>query len=213
MVADIASAEKRNRVVGDHQLVVHAVVQAVEVTDQVEDPRGPAHEGVEQPDLDIRMGVQTGEDFIASVDVDIVDEKTHAHTAIRAAQQGLREDAPALVRIPDVVLQIEAVLGELRHGHADGKGVAPCRDQRDTRSARMAFFRGPEQAAQRGAAIGRKGTRLDARIVRVQRRTGCQKQRCKTEKAGPASHRSPHDRHRLPRAQRSRPASRIDLGD
>ncbi len=30
--------------------------------------------------------------------------------------------------------------------------------------------------------------------------TGCQKQRCKTEKAGPASHRSPHDRHRLPRA-------------
>ena len=66
-VADIASADDRRRIVGNHQLVVHAAVDPAEVSNEVESGPAPVGEWVEQTDLDIGVGVEGGDNRIAGL--------------------------------------------------------------------------------------------------------------------------------------------------
>ena len=61
-VADIAAADDRRRIVGNHQLVVHAAVDPAEVGDEVESGPAPVRKRVEQTDLDIGVGIEGGDD-------------------------------------------------------------------------------------------------------------------------------------------------------
>ncbi len=60
-VAHVAPADDCHRVVHHHQLVVHAVIDAIEVDQEAEQARPAMREGIEQADLDVRVRVERGD--------------------------------------------------------------------------------------------------------------------------------------------------------
>ena len=151
VVADIAAADDRRRIVGDHQLVVHAAVEPAEVDKEVE-PRPPPVAGrVEQSDLDIGMGVEGGFDRIAGlVVVGIVDEEPHPHPAIGRLHHPVDDDPAGRIAVPDVVLHVEASLGQVGQRQADDEGLARLAQEAEAGEARMRVDRGAEELAQPG---------------------------------------------------------------
>ena len=130
VIADVAPAQNGQGVVGDHHLIVHPVIDAPEIAEQIQHPEAAVGEGVEEPYLDLRVLVQGGDDGITAPKVYVVQEQANAKASIGCLQQSIGENPPALVGLPDIVLEIQALLRELGHGDARGKGVAAPRDQR-----------------------------------------------------------------------------------
>ena len=120
-IADVASAEDGDAAVGDPGLVVHAPVDAPEAQDHFEPAQQRAFaaaEGVEQPDLDIRMRVDRAVVGIAPLCVDVVEQQPDTDAAIGGLDDLLGEQAAGQIVLPVVILQVEAALGISRSGGA-----------------------------------------------------------------------------------------------
>jgi hypothetical protein len=109
-VAHVAPADHRGLVVRGERLVVHAAVDAGEVRHVVAYPPAPVGEGIEQPQLDVGVRVQGGEQGVEALGVDVVQQHAHAHAAFGCIPQRAREKGAADVRVPDVVLHVDAAL-------------------------------------------------------------------------------------------------------
>ena len=94
LIADVASAGDGEAVVGDEQLVMHAMVDARNVRDRGEDAapdgRPAAGEGIEHPHLDVRVLPEVHEVPVLARGIQIVHQHAHAHAAIRGVADVLR---------------------------------------------------------------------------------------------------------------------------
>ena len=89
-------------------------------------------EGVENPDLDVRVAIELQNALIAGLGIAIVHEDAHAHPAIRGVPQLLGEERPRLVSAENEVLQIEGALGISRDLYASGEAVDAALDEMKT---------------------------------------------------------------------------------
>ena len=164
-VADIAAADDRRRIVGNHQLVVHAAVDPAEVENEVESGPAPVGERVEQTDLDIGVGIEGGDDRIAGLVVGIVDKQAHPDPAIGRLHHAVDDDPASRIAVPDVVLHVEAALGQVGQRQTDNEGLASVAQEAEAGEARMLVGRWAEELAE----LGRRGViercRHRARIV------------------------------------------------
>ena len=105
--------------VGDEQLVVHAVVEPLEIERHCEQParsRSPIGDHrVEQPDLDVGGGGQAGEQVAQVAGVEIVDRQAYAHAALSCVAQRPRDRPAGRVVSDQVVLQVDRVVRVLDH--------------------------------------------------------------------------------------------------
>ena len=119
LVADIASADQRDRVVDDDQFVVHPVVEARIVEREFEhaQERGMTAitERVEYSNFNLPMSVQRHQLLIALNRFAVVDQHAHAHAAVGRPQHGLGQQLAGFVRAENKVLQIEGALGGIDH--------------------------------------------------------------------------------------------------
>ena len=164
-VADIAAADDRRRIVGNHQLVVHAAVDPAEVDNEVESGPAPVGERVEQTDLDVGVGIEGGDDGVAGLVVGIVDEEPHPDPAIGRLHHAVDDDPAGRIAVPDVVLHVEASLGQVGQRQTDDEGLAPVAQEAEAGEARMLVGRRAEELAQPGRRGVLERRRYRARIV------------------------------------------------
>ena len=50
--------------------------------------------GIEDPQLDVRMGIERGESLLDAVGIHVIDENPHAHAAIGRRHQAIDEESP-----------------------------------------------------------------------------------------------------------------------
>ncbi len=122
LVADVAPAAHRQRVVGDEQLVVHAVVDAAELVQRRQHTlrrrAGARGQWIEQPHLDIGVGREVGEHDVVAGGVEIVDQQAHAHAARRRVAQLAQEAVADRIAVHLVVLRIDRSHGAARQRQA-----------------------------------------------------------------------------------------------
>jgi hypothetical protein len=82
---------------GLDELVVHAVVDAVEVGDELQGARLAVGEGVEDADPDVGVGVSGGDCRIASGERDVIDQKTYPSAAVDGPDQAFGEYTASVV--------------------------------------------------------------------------------------------------------------------
>ena len=172
VVAEVATADDHDRVVHDEELVVRAMVDAIEVDDEVEQMRRAMGEGIEETDFDVGVPIQGDEDRVTALEVQIIHQDAHAYAAIGGPEQTLGEEPPGSVRVPDEVLQIQGLFRQLGHRNPRGKRPASIGQDREPRLARMSGGRPLEVRPDRGAGVIRKGRRWRARVILRQAGTG-----------------------------------------
>ena len=123
-IADIAATDDRRRIVGHHQFVVHATVDPAEVVNEVETGPPTVGERVEQANLDIGVGIQRGDNRIVGSVVRIVDEQPHRDPTIRRLHHAVEDDPAGRIAVPDVILHVEAALGQVAQRQTDDEGFA-----------------------------------------------------------------------------------------
>ncbi len=132
LVADVPAAENRGDAVGDELLVVHAAVHAREAGEQLAqavEPRA-VDVGIEDPDLDVLMGVEARDQLVFLFErAPVVEEHAHPYAAIGGGDQTIDDQRAGLIGVEDVVLQIERALGQLDQDGARDEGVEPGRQE------------------------------------------------------------------------------------
>jgi len=105
---------------------VHAAGRTVEVQRVFEEPGPPRPEGrgIEDPDLDLRMHGE-GDQIAVAAKIIVIEQQTHADSAIGGLQQMFRENAARLVGIVDVVLGIDRLVCGVGQGGARHQGFEP----------------------------------------------------------------------------------------
>ncbi|MNT23551.1 hypothetical protein D3C72_1589720 [compost metagenome] len=125
-VANIASADDHGPPIGNPRLVMHAPVDASETQHQLDASMQhvfPRPGGIEQPEFDIRMAVDGVEDTVGNGNAEIVEEQTHAHTAIGGGDDFAHHQPSGQVGIPHVIHEIEAAPRRPGRRHAHRKGI------------------------------------------------------------------------------------------
>src|SRR5438552_704619 len=118
-VADVPAAQKRDRVVRDVELVVHAVIEAragkqeFGIAQHVED--AARIKRIEDTDLYVLVRRQRGDLLVALGVVAVVDEHAHAHAAVGGAQYRIHQQLPGIVVLDDEVLEVERLLRRVGH--------------------------------------------------------------------------------------------------
>ena len=162
LIADIASADKRDRVVDEQQFAVHAIVEArsgedeFDRTDQFN--MSAIHERMEYPNLDLWVGFQRRDALIAFKGVPVIDQHAHAYSAVGSAQHGVGQQLTGLVLTKNKVLQIESALGGIYHFRPSKKPVDARRDEAKRRIPAVIACRALEQSA-------------EPRLIRIEKRT------------------------------------------
>ncbi len=113
VVAHVAPADDRQRVVQYYELVMHSMIDAIEVGEEAENLREAMRKGVEYADLDVRVRVERREIVVAVLEVDIIDQDTNPHAAIGGPEQMVGKDAARGVLLPQKVLDVR---GSFRRG-------------------------------------------------------------------------------------------------
>ena len=179
-VADVATPDDRDLVVDRKDLVVHAVLQPSRAGHEFKIARErtpPASQRVEDANLDIRMArYRCDREVALAAKVEVVEEQTHPDAALRGPQKPLAEPATAAVPLPDVVLHVDAVLGDVRQHNARPEGVLTGIEQAESRAPWVAGERIREKAPEGRLAALRLGNRpalWRAVADRSSRTTGC----------------------------------------
>jgi hypothetical protein len=141
---------------------VHAVVDAIEVGDEIQQMRRTMGEGIEEADFDVRVGVQGRDDRVTALEVQIIQQDAYTYAAIGGPEETLGQDPPRGVRIPDEVLQIQGLFSHFGHGNPRGKRPAPIGQDGKARLAWMSGGRRCE-GPNCGAGMIREGRRWRAR--------------------------------------------------
>src|SRR5690606_20531181 len=148
-VTDVAPAGDEHLAVHDHQLVVHAVVDATELADLAEVFQHLAAQGngIEQPDLDVRMMVKGGDVEVPQTTADVIQQQPHPHAPVGRIEQALGDEAAGDIAAVDVVLHVEAVVGPVDHcqarGERGGAGLHQAETGRPATALRLVGADGP----------------------------------------------------------------------
>ena len=156
---------------------MHAVIDPVEIGEEAEARLATIGEGVEHPDLDVRVGIEGHRVGVATFYIDVIEEQPDPDTALCRAHETLHQDSTRGVCLPDVVLDVQGFLRQVAHRHTGGERLAAVTDDAESRLARVPR-RGPREvppdARVLGFGIGRGGF---ARIVRRKAGTTLEEQR------------------------------------
>ncbi len=168
-------------------------------------PVAPARERVEQPDLQVRRGVQRQQQRIFAGGVQIVEQQAHAHAAQRRVAQRAQQVAAGAVVVDLVVLHVERALGALHQFQPRLQRELAGRHQAET--AQLGVEPGRHgDAPERGAFVGATG--LDRRRVRAVGQLGAADQAHRRRQPGqpgqPAPGIRPRARCKPPRDRRRR---------
>ena len=147
-VADVASADDRRRIVGYHQLVVHATVDPAEIANEVEPGPLTAGERVEQTNLDIGVGIERGDNRIVGFVVGIVDEQPYLDPTISRVHHAVDDDPTGRIAVPDVVLHVKGALCQVGQRQTDDEGFASMVQEAEAGEARMLVGRRAEELAE-----------------------------------------------------------------
>ena len=167
VVGDVAPAHDRDRVVGDHDLVVGTPVGARRVGEEVPQAAAAGAKGVEGTDLDVGMCRQLRDRGIAIDDGEVVEQHAHAHPAVGGPDDAVGEQVPARVGVPDEVLQIERPFREIGQGESRFQRLVPVAHVHDPRLPRVRGRRRLEEAAQRRRLVFAKRGRRRTRVFRI----------------------------------------------
>ena len=148
------------------RLVVHAPVQPLELREEGESPRAALRERVVQANLDVRVGVERGENGIESPRVQVVEQQAHAHAALRRAPQRLEEQQAGLVAVPDVVLRVDRPLRLGGEQHAGSEREPGLGQRVHAGLARMGGDAGSHGEADPGSGRVGDGPRLRPALPR-----------------------------------------------
>ncbi len=121
--------------VGQKQLVMHAMVEAPEVLEQLELLPGPrAVQGrVEDTNLQVRVQVQPRIQVLVVLQFEAVDQEPHAHTTVSRQEQSIEQQATSAILVPEVRLHIKGRLGSARQGQPQVEPLGPTIDRDDAR--------------------------------------------------------------------------------
>ncbi len=157
VVADVATTNDHDRVVHDKELVVHAVVNAIEVGDEVQRMPRTMGEGIEETDFDVRVRIQGSHDCVTPLKVQIIHQDAYPYAAIGGPDQALGQDSAGGVRFPVEGLYIQGFFRQLGHRNPRSKRPAPIGEDPKSRLARMTGGRFLEIGSNRGARVIREG--------------------------------------------------------
>ena len=121
-VADIASAQNGGTIVGGKRFVVHSAVESRKVGNVAECTPFSENKGIKQTDFDIGMIVECQQEIIHAVGVVVVQKQTHTDAAFGRAMNQVEQKLAGDVVVPDIVLQIEGMVGGFNQGGTCDKG-------------------------------------------------------------------------------------------
>ena len=177
LVADVATAQDGDAVVGDQRLAVHPAVQAPEVEQVVGPARAAQHEGIDETHRDRRVPVDLEHDPVQAGNPVVIEQQAHPHTPIGRRHQFTQQQCAGGVVAPDVVLRIEGPFGHA-HQHRPGRvGVGGLREQAHRRPTLGIAQPVRDRSCDQGVAGERRRDRL-GRLARGHRR---QRARCKPQ--------------------------------
>ena len=111
LVGHVASAVQRHRVVGHEQLVVHAVVVALELAGRKRDAQhrraDAQRQGIEQTHLGARLGSQAGKQIVDLGGMEVVHQQAHTHAAACGVTQLAQHRAAGVVALQVVGLHVQ----------------------------------------------------------------------------------------------------------
>jgi hypothetical protein len=112
---------------------VHAVIDPIQVKNEIKHTCIAVGKGIEDADLDIRVRIHGGDLRIAARRVDVIDQEpdpqnANLHTPVSGLDKALGQDPAGGIRLPDVVLQIQALLCQFGQFDTSRKGRAPIAD-------------------------------------------------------------------------------------
>jgi len=124
----VSAARNGDLAVDHHRLVVHALVDAAEIGQHVQQAllHRNAYRGarVIDADVDVRMQGEREQRLVRCVDQQVVHDHPHAHAALRRGEQRVRCQDADVVRAPDEVLDVDRFLGVFRQPCACQKRFA-----------------------------------------------------------------------------------------
>lgn len=123
-----------------------------EVSDRLGEPDA---ERVEDPDGNAGMAVQRGQYPVQTRYPVVIDQQPDAHAALGGGVQGLKQQRPGTVAVPDVILKVERRLGRAHQQEPRGEGVEAVAQQVQPGASRMSG----------GLRRGRPGQAARSRIV------------------------------------------------
>ena len=195
-VAQVAPAGDAPGVVGDVQLVVHAVLHAPEVVQRAHGAHhggaAPARQRVVHAHLHAGQKSHAHHQRVLAGGVEVIQQDAHAHAALGGQAHFLQQARGALVAVDGVVLDVQRAAGLLRQRQAAAEGEVGGIDQR--------------VAGQVGRRVGRPARRRQL----AQRRAGGAGQRVRyraLDVLGQAAAARQHDRQQQQRQPRQ-PAGR-----
>lgn len=125
-VADIATADNGEAVIGDEHFVVHAAIEFAEVEDEIEESGHGALaevDGVEEFDVDVGVMGECGHVFVFAGEDEIIDEEADADAAICGGDEACDEEAAGFVILPNEVLGVDGAGGVIGEGEAGEEGL------------------------------------------------------------------------------------------
>ena len=133
LVADVAPAGDRHRVVADQQLVVHPVVEAPALEQEFsaaqEREMAPRDVRIVDADLDVGMRGERSDHRAGVEGLCVVQKQPHAHAAVRGLQQRFEQQLPGVVLLQDEVLDVECPLGTRGDAHPHREAVLAVDEQ------------------------------------------------------------------------------------
>ena len=120
---------------------------------------------VEQTDLDVGVGIEGGDDRIVGLVVGIVDEEPNPDPTVGRLEHVVEYDPAGRIAVPDVVLHVQASLGQVGQRQTGDEGLAALAQKAEAGEARMLVGRRAEELAQPGGRVVLERRRWRARIV------------------------------------------------
>ena len=124
VVTDVAAPEDGHPTVGDQELVVHTVVEALHLRQGFErPPRALVRPRVEEPDLDVRVGLEIGQPAFALDIEGVVDQDADPDAAFGGLDHMREQDHAGAVVVPEVILDVEVLIRRVNQRQAPGQSL------------------------------------------------------------------------------------------
>jgi hypothetical protein len=119
VIAHVAPSYYSEAVISNDHLIVHAVIDPIQIYEEIQHLIAAIRKGIEQADLDVGVRVHCGNRIIISSEAHIIHKQPYSDTSISCPDQPVGKYTTGLVPLPDVDLNIERLLGEIGHTDPD----------------------------------------------------------------------------------------------
>ena len=132
---------------------MHAVIDPVQVESKIKHARIAVGKGIEDADLDIRVSIHGSDNRIAARQVDVIEQNPDSYSPVGGPDKPLGENPASGIRLPDIILQIQALLCQFSQFDTSRKGRVPIADDGESRLARVLHRRFLEQLPDAGVLV------------------------------------------------------------